>query len=217
MKKTIYSAVVACFGIFSMVNIVGATPVYYTFDGTITSITNNSGMLDDFNYQNGDDITYTFLIDLDLPGQLTYYSGSTVIVDNSDPSADFYYADYFSGDALPIIEEYWIGTYNHRESNYIRNDQGTGGSQIAGLSFNNSIRIANSSLYFQDWTLNTPLVSWNDVWLADGTSSRISASLNITKISDTAPVTPVPEPATILLFGLGMVALIRTRSRRRKS
>ena len=84
-----------------------ASPIYYTFSGTVTTITDPTGIISASGLIVGSEVQYTFLIDFGADGKQTKYNG-TVETRTNYGDTDFFYTDYLYGSALqPKDGGYW--------------------------------------------------------------------------------------------------------------
>lgn len=82
-------------GCFSF-GIVNAAPLYYTFEGTISSINNTNGLIDPALAKVGDPIEQVWLIDVDADGTSTYTS-QYVQTKVDTASQGWFYTDFYRG------------------------------------------------------------------------------------------------------------------------
>ena len=88
-----------------------AVPIYYTFEGSVISITDSSGTIT--GGQGGDAVSYDFLVDMDLDGYNDRWDGTSIIVQpvpdsistvgvgeewQRTQSTDIFYTEYIGGD-----------------------------------------------------------------------------------------------------------------------
>jgi hypothetical protein len=187
---------------FGLPATLGAIPVYYTYTGMVD---NADGSTRGINI--GDMVQYTFLLDFDLPGQITI-SGLSLPTDADD---DTFYAEYVGGDGISLSD-----------GNFIRFNVGGPGDD--GLFYVADIKLgrcmSDISLCFdflslfgdghpQQWQVGQSLLAWNagGNWDQD-LDFFVSSSGTLTDIAET------PEPGTLMCMGLGLAALgIRQRRR----
>jgi len=192
---TCTTALLSCLFVFNPAH---AVPVYYTFEGTLNSISGGTDAVSTAasNGLNiGDAVSYTLLVDLDLGG--TYESGGSTV--SADPTLSSFYVDYIGGDAIGL-------NYGDGERNYGYFD----------ATFNNTFLLSDSALYL---TVFGPIDSWGigqsssftNFWGEPTSANFLSGALALTSISDTNPYASVPEPSSLLLLGLGLLGLTRTR------
>jgi hypothetical protein len=156
-----------------------ATPLYYTFQGTVQTISDLTGIIGPLGYHlasggnPASSVTYVVLIDLAAAGTYTR-NNNTVVTQIDNVAQDFFFADFVSGDALPVqaggknsgatlIKEYNYGT------NLITTHNGS-------LSLNSD----NNLLQFNT---SNPLQTVNQ-WVPGSTTVRaLTQSYNATTMS----------------------------------
>jgi hypothetical protein len=188
-----------------------ATPLYYTFQGSVTSVS-----LPDINISVGDPAEYVFLIDHDLDGFYTL-DGNTVWpsspAHDEDPIGDPYYVDLIGGG--PYFSQYSDHQY---ERNYGDYNPDNGRKGISG-----SIGLSNTFSMLEVFNY-----SGNSTWmegenftghlLTTGVNSdyrEFYLSLTLAKISSSLESEAVPEPSPLFLAGFGLLGLLFRKKRAR--
>ncbi|MCF6248841.1 MAG: PEP-CTERM sorting domain-containing protein [Desulfobacula sp.] len=204
----------------------------YTFQGTVISITKDAAIVNDL-ITVGDYAEFSFNVDFDANGTSTYpvsdtYPDGLVTQrtdhENDSEIVDYFWADYIGGTDIGSIGEItdpyplWPKEINqglsvNRKDNYGNIVQDTG--YLYGGSIYNWVSIENYAYNVQDWRVGTtgfnfrhivrnqPVINddgemvWGEAWIRG----------NLTLLSAVSSQAPVPEPATMLLFGLGLLGL----------
>lgn len=198
-----------------------AAPMYYTFQGQITSIEDHAGIIQDAGLQTGSSISYTFLVDTEMAGYLLLADGS-LNYDTVDPSYDYFYSDLLSN---PPIQDLNGGPLEYKSwPTFITEYHGS----ISTPDFTQLY--GGSGTNYTEVTSLTPLSSWTEglTGLTGFTMARdanfafssLGFDLTLTSISSTAPgesSASVPEPGTLLLIGSGMAGLGIMRKFKKKA
>jgi hypothetical protein len=182
-----------------------ASPMYYTFKGTINSIYDNAGIVADQGLSGGSEVEFLFLIDFDEDGYVTRNSGAVnYYVDYS--YADYFYDDFVSGSILPEEDGgYWNWASSIAEYNY-GFDQASGTDGLYGGSQDSFIQIFSTN-DINTWDVGDHVTGLSKAYNSSGQYSFYYAYLTITS---------VPEPPTLLLLGSAIAGLALMARRRAK-
>ena len=194
-------------GLTTMPFVVGASPIYYTFEGTITSINDPYGQLPSSGeFSIGEVVNYTFVVDFDRTGSWRYngYNGFRTVETPDTASQDYFYTALESGS--PIVNN-WYADFS--VSNYGLQSQ-DGYSPYGAITGSNYLTLVNSGLNVSDWVVGTSVVA-NDYWGTFSQSYYVRSQLTLTNI--VAP-TVVPLPGAIGLFSAGLISLFSFRCRK---
>ncbi len=191
-----------------------AEEMYYVFQGNITTVDNFNGLLNP-DISVGDQVTYTFLIDLAINGSYTRNNGEVITL-SDNLSYNYFYTDYISGDAFEELidggsHNLW---YEIAEINYsFEHLSGyyTHKYKIAGNSFDNFMVISGNTLHTGD-----SFTAYNEVYNASGSTSFIYADVSLQSVSASLPVVPEPISSTLFIVGGATLGFRRFRKKFKK-
>lgn len=204
MKRNILIIVIVLLGASSTGTAL-ATPLYYSVGATITNIYNSTGL--PYDEKLNDQLQYVFEIDFDRQGQQTNKEGNTFYL------SGHFFTDLLVGDLISPIEgkgfmpddswqelNYGRFLFNKNFPQYLEFDVGGNGSILYLNLYSNTME---NYLHYYDTESNY-------------TSDQFSLAINNVETSQTNPVSPIPEPTTISLLGIGIMGLIGSQYRERR-
>ena len=163
-----------------------AEPMYYTFSGTVYNVDNDdAGAIAAAGLAVGDPVTYTFLIDFNEQGSLTWNTGSVYIYPDTD-TIDYFFVDYIEGSALEPVDG---GYFNAPQQVGERNTGGqidTSGS-ITGNTDNDKVDIFSNTVMTSEWLADDILEVRSYAYDSAGNSSLLYARVSVTEISTSPP------------------------------
>jgi len=198
-----------------------ASPVYYTFEGEITTISHdNAGVISSAGLTVGSSVSYTLLIDFDAVASVSYFGGYIEYDDYADTTSwDYFHVDYISGSALTEVDG---GTYNTAgpadgtgpmsvsESNYGYNTlTGAPSGYLSTNSQDERLVLKKYGINVSDWVIGTTVNVDNWAYDSENNQSQLFAEVQLTSISS------VPVPAAVWLFGSGLIGLVGLARRKK--
>jgi hypothetical protein len=207
----------------------GATPLYYTFEGHVTSVNDAGGL---GAYSVGDLIRYTMLVDFSAPGTASSGGSTITYTDVVDApyygvlryGADYFYTAYVGGDGFVPAwsssstrsENYGfdLRIYDFLDPSYVWYYGALNGSVTDTPTSSVTLYLAlqgDPAAFASNWGIGTEVLGINRAYGAGAYLEVLTEGMTLVRISETAPV---PEPATLGLLGAALVA-VGLRSRRR--
>jgi len=223
-----------------MTSAVEAIPLVYTFDGTITGLSDTSGMGAAAGYSSvGQTISYQFIVDTALPGTQTLFGVTTTPSCGGDTC---YFADYVSGG----VASSGTGGYDYTGLSHYNVESNTA-SALGAQGLINITRFTDNGNGAVNWEISavnngpidtstistwavgvTPFIGFNLGWAYtfDTETQRIVQAnteiwsqlvlTSVCPVSGCEAPTAVPEPSTsaLLAAGLGLAGISAVRRRR---
>ncbi len=179
-----------------------AVPQYYTFEGTVSSFSDGAGIITSQFGSMPTTVTYTVILDFDLPATKTYTDGDVNTPSNT-ASEDYFYADAYSGDYLLQVgggsndDPHNVAEYNWGK------DTTTDGLVL--LNSDDEYMYISSLTPFSNMIVGTTGIGHD--WAYNANSEYSFIYSHLTLMSITATNASVPEPSTLLLLGSGLLGL----------
>jgi hypothetical protein len=222
--KYILSSLLSFFIFFLLISTASALPMTVSLEGQISSIpiyyNDSAGILAEQGISIGSMIKYSFLIDFDLNAFTVMNDNSTVsyvdgIGSSTSSNIDYFYAELLSG---AIIPEKNGGFYNDADQaadiHYgVRNGGADAEWVIVTGSSNSLVRLDwPSEDSWLDGIINVGEVARIQCWGYDSFGNKSYFRTDLT-VTETSSITPVPEPATILLLSFGFFFISEAKAR----
>ncbi len=237
MKKTTV-VLATLFMLFVGAQKAQALPMYYTFEGDVDNTVDFAGIIASqlgATFGVGSFITYTLIVDFDADGYETWNDGTVFMYTFPSTSDDFFYADYYSGDALWKVDGGFITNPTKPPGTYAPNgvvESNLGSQALLGsyggfrVNSDDDYLILNAWTNVSNWGVGEDVRGLNVAMNSKGNYSSLTAALKLASICDTAPDQggcdsngggeSVPEPSTMLLLGFGLLGFGLFRRMRRE-
>ncbi|MDY6990730.1 MAG: VPLPA-CTERM sorting domain-containing protein [Thermodesulfobacteriota bacterium] len=187
-----------------------AAPMYYTFEGTVTDITqDDAGAIAAAGVSVGDPVSYVMIVDFEADGTETLVNGDTITKMDTTTN-DYFFSDYVGGSLIDEVNGgFFDGDTDVAEYNWGQNqdtmivDYGA----LHGLSMDNRVSAIGFTTMVSDWHVgfSVPMLT-ESAFDDDGNQSTIVCeSITLTKIS------AVPIPAAVWLLSSGLLGLVGIR------
>ncbi|MCG7926918.1 MAG: PEP-CTERM sorting domain-containing protein [Candidatus Thiodiazotropha taylori] len=207
-------------GLLGLLGNAQATPMYYTFQGTIKSIMDRSGAVADSGLTVNDSTMYRFIVDTELDASYTTFAGDEyTYTDTSD--IDYFYADLASDHHIQPTDRDLTPT---RPAEFNVGNTQTSSASLFGGAYDNYVRISNS-YSISDWVVGMTgftgvesAQNWFEEYSAI-TSTLTLQSISVVNLQSSTDgddgTVAVPEPSSILLLATGILGIGASRLRKK--
>lgn len=193
-----------------------ATPLYYSFEGNITSIIQHernpvTGRLDPTilpssnrtGFSLGQPLNFMFLLDFDAPPVHVAFDGveSTVSDTTTD---DYFYSELISGNLPALSGHSFADPYFLWERRQDRNSSVSGNGEFLGGIEANRIWLG-SNAFVADWEIGRSVSTQLHYWYSDTDFENTQLDMRLVSIAE------VPLPASAFLFVAGCLGLLASQ------
>jgi hypothetical protein len=201
-----------------------AIPLYYTVSGGISQYGQNdaSGIMQDMGLSTGDNVSYTFLIDLDSDITSSWKRLSTNYFDVTLVSGSVFDSDRVIPDGV-VPGAPWSGHgatyYTNAANEHYPGEYYWGETEITGYAPTGYVSMLNYDDIFLTGEVTQlqpgdlfSAYNHTRIYNEQGDFSRFEVdTLRIVSITSENPASSVPEPGVAWLFGAGLIGLVSRR------